>query len=56
MEEKKKTVYQILESVCDRFCKEYCKHSDTIDAIKDEVEIDAKIEELCANCPLNDII
>ena len=55
MEENKKTVCQILETICNRFCAEYCKHGATIDGIKDEAERDEKIKQFCTDCPLNDI-
>lgn len=37
------SVVQIIESVCDKFCKNYCKYTDCGD--QDE------LDEHCNNCP-----
>ena len=54
--EDKKTVFQMLEAVCNRFCDDYCKHSEAMNKCMDEAESDAMIEKLCSECPLNDIV
>jgi hypothetical protein len=47
-----KSITQIIEGACDRFCKEYCKYKEAFengDCSEDE------IIELCGQCPVNEL-
>ena len=41
--EDKKTVFQMLEAVCNRFCDDYCKHSEAMNKCMDEAESDDNV-------------
>ena len=60
MEEKKETCHQIMISVVDEICDNYCKYPDMYvskhpDADEDLLE-DLMYTEICAFCPLNRLL
>lgn len=53
-EEQKQTIPQLLEEVANKFCDGYCKYPDMWD---EEVEgYELCLSEICANCPINQLI
>ena len=47
-----KSLMQIIEGACDRFCKEYCKYEEKFK--NDEYSEDEQFE-ICAICPINEL-
>ncbi len=54
MENKEKTVSEIIEEVKTEICDKYCKYSD-INYTREysDEEYDKMMEKICANCPLD---
>lgn len=54
MENKEKTVLEIIEEVRSEICDKYCKYSD-INYTREysDGEYDKMMEEVCDNCPLS---
>ena len=47
MEEKQKTIYDLLDEVAETMCDKYCKYPESYEGTYDEM-----LEEICANCPM----
>ena len=47
MEEKQKTIYDLLDEVAATMCDKYCKYPESYEGTYDEM-----LEEICANCPM----
>lgn len=47
MEEKQKTIYDLLDEVAETMCDKYCKYPESYEGTCDEM-----LEEICANCPM----
>lgn len=47
-----KSLMQIIEGACDKFCKEYCKYSE---AFKNDEYSEEDAMEICAICPINEL-
>ena len=47
MEEKQKTIYDLLDEVAATMCDKYCKYPESYEGTFDEM-----LEEICANCPM----
>ena len=47
MEEKQKTIYDLLDEVAKTMCDKYCKYPESYEGTFDEM-----LEEICANCPM----
>ena len=47
MEEKQKTIYDLLDEVAETMCDKYCKYPESYKGTYDEM-----LEEICAECPM----
>lgn len=47
MEEKQKTIYDLLDEVAEAMCDKYCKYPESYEGTYDEM-----VEEICAECPM----
>lgn len=47
MEEKQKTIYELLDEVAETMCDKYCKYPESYEGTYDEM-----LEKVCANCPM----
>ena len=52
MENKEKTVSQIIEEVKTEICDKYCRYPTMYD-MDDEDQYNEMIEKVCSNCPLD---
>ena len=48
-----KSITQIIQGACDRFCNEYCKYKDAFE--KGDWSEDEMIE-MCGQCPINELV
>lgn len=47
MEEKQKTIYDLLDEVAATMCDKYCKYPESYEGTYDEM-----LEKICAECPM----
>ena len=47
MEEKQKTIHELLDEVAETMCDKYCKYPESYEGTYDEM-----LEKVCANCPM----
>lgn len=47
MEEKQKTIYDLLDEVAETMCDKYCKYPESYQGTYEEM-----LEEVCAECPM----